>query len=345
MRVGDVEAGPGQHAYGFVRVAAGRSGLAADVPVHLIAGAAPGPVLLVQGAVHGNEIIASIAIVRLARAIDPARLRGTVIGVPVLNRVGFDLSERLNRMDGKDISTLFPGCPSGGVSDQIAAAYFREVVARANVMVELHAGGQSGYERYILYTADRDPARPTEIERNRRKLAIAFGLDTAAFFPQGIFGTNASEEAFERAGVVMIQPEIGGGTGWHEHGLDSVADIERGVRNVMKALDMIDGEPETDGPLCTVYNAGIVLWKPPVDALFIRRQGFGARLAAGDLYATMQDPYTGETLAEIRTPQAGIVIPSGQEWPTAGTTSIGILGVVDAVEDRRTLETSVRFAR
>ena len=108
-------------------------------------------------------------------------------------------------------------------------------------------------------------------------------------------------------------------------------------------MDMLDGELESDGPLCTVYNAGVVIWKPAVDGLFIRDRKFKDELKVGDSYGRLVDPYTGDLLAQMPTPKDGIVIPSGQEWPTVGATSIGILGSIDRVDDRRTMDMSVRF--
>ena len=118
-------------------------------------------------------------------------------------------------------------------------------------------------------------------------------------------------------------------------------DAERGIWNVMKAMGMCAGELKSDGPLCTIYNAGVVIWKPAVDGLFIRDRKFKEELQPGDVYGRLVDPYTGELLAEMPTPKYGIVIPSGQEWPTVGATSIGILGSIDRVEDRRTMDVSV----
>lgn len=343
MRIGDIEARPGTKAFGYLRTAASRSGLSPDIPIHVIAGSAPGPTLLVQGAIHGAEIIGTIAILHFVKKIDPRRLRGTVIAVPVVNRIGFELGERGSRIDGKDISRLFPGNPRGSVSDQVAHVYFHEVVARANVMIDFHAGGQTAYERYVLFTAERDPANLTDLERKRRKLVVAFGLDQAAFFPPDTFGANKAKEAIEGAGVVQFTLEFGGGTGWFKNGADNVRDAERGIWNTLKALRMVDGPFEADGPLCTVYNASVVLWKPPVDGLFIRKKGFGNFVRAGEAYGVIQDPYTGRVLAEMPTPRDAIVIPSGREWPIAGTTSIGILGTVDRVEDRRTTDLYVAF--
>lgn len=338
MKVGNLEAKPGEHIFGYLKTVASRSGLSPDIPVHLFAGTQPGPTLLVQGAIHGGEIIGSIAILNFIEKLNPNTIRGNVIAVPVVNRVGFELGERASRIDFKDISRLFPGKKNGSVSDQIAYIYFEEVIKQSNVIVDFHAGARTAYERYVLFGAEADPNHLTDLEKKRRKLVVAFGLDRAAFFPPGTFGNNSAKEAVEDAGVVQITLEFGGGTGWYKNGADNVRDAERGIWNVMKSMRMIDGPLEADGDLCTIYNAGVVIWKPDVDGLFVRLKAFGDELKAGDVYAHLIDPYTGELRAELKTPKDGIVIPSGQEWPTVGATSIGILGSVDRVEDRRTAD-------
>jgi predicted deacylase len=343
MRIGNIEAKPGEHAFGYLEVAKSRSGLSPDIPVHLFVGAEPGPTLLIQGAIHGSEIIGSIAMLNFVQELDPKAFRGTVIAVPVVNRVGFELVDRGSKVDNKDISRLFPGNPKGSVSDQVAYVYFEEVIKKADVMIDFHAGGTTAYERYVLFGAEKDANNLTEIEAKRRKLVVAFGLDQAAFFPPGTFGANKAKEAIESAGVVQFTLEFGGGTGWYANGKDNVRDAERGIWNTMKAMRMIEGEFEADGPTCTVYNAGVVLWKPPVDGLFVRKKVFGELVKEGEIYGTLQDPYTGEDLAHLYNTKEAIVIPSGQNWPTVGATSIGILGLIDRVEDRRTADLYVSF--
>ncbi len=342
LKVGNIIANKGEHQFGFLEVAKSRSGISPDIPIHLICGAEPGPTLVIQGAIHGAEIIGTIAILNFIKNVDPQKLKGNIIAVPVVNRVGFELGERGSRLDNKDISRLFPGNPNGSVSDQIAYIYFQEVLSKANVLLDFHAGARTAYERYVLFNAEKDPNNLTDIEAKRRKLVVGFGLDQAAFFPPGTFGENKAKEAIEDAGIVQITLEFGGGTGWVKNGRDNVRDAERGMWNTLVCMDMISGEINADGPSCTVYNASVVLWKPRVDGLYVRLRSFGEELKAGDVFALLRDPYTGETLAEITTPENGIVIPSGQEWVTIGATSVGILGVIDRIEDRR--ETNMKIA-
>ena len=116
MRVGNIEAKPGERAFGYLgEEIKGRSGLSAQIPVHVVAGAEPGPTLYLQGAIHGAEIIGSIAILDFLGKVDPTQIRGNVIAVPVVNRAGFELGERGSRIDGKDISRLLPGNPNGSI--------------------------------------------------------------------------------------------------------------------------------------------------------------------------------------------------------------------------------------
>ena len=106
----------------------------------------------------------------------------------------------------------------------------------------------------------------------------------------------------------------------------------------MRAMRMIEWEMEADGPLCTVYDARVILWKPPIDGLFLRYKKIGERVRAGEVYGEVVDPYTGHSLWPIHVPEDCVVLPSGREWPTMGATTVGILGVVARVDDRRALD-------
>ena len=341
MRIGSIHAGAGEHGFGYLEVAGTRSGLNLEIPVHVFVGTEPGPTLLVQGAVHGTEPIGTLAILDFVTRIDPRGMRGSVIAVPVVNRLGFALGQRCCPIDDKDVSCLFPGNPGGSISDQIAHVYFEEVIRKADVMIDFHQGGLTSYERYVLFTEEANPENLSESETIRRKLVVAFGLESAAFFPAGTFDENQSQ-AIADAGVVQFTVELSGGAGWFCHGEEDVRAGERGIWNTMRAMRMIDGEFESDGPLCTIYNACVVIWKPAIDGLFIREKGPGTLVGDGETYGRVVDPFTGRELTAIRNTREAVVIPGGHEWPALGRTTVGILGVVDEIVDRRTVDLYVR---
>jgi predicted deacylase len=59
------------------------------LPLHVVKGAKPGPTLGVSGAIHGDELLIPVSIIRrVLEQLDPAELSGTVMAVPVAPDAG-----------------------------------------------------------------------------------------------------------------------------------------------------------------------------------------------------------------------------------------------------------------
>jgi len=69
--VGTAKAARGQKAYGAIEVPAGVDA-ALSIPVVVVNGAKPGPVLAIVSGAHGTEYASIIAVERLISALDPA---------------------------------------------------------------------------------------------------------------------------------------------------------------------------------------------------------------------------------------------------------------------------------
>lgn len=100
---------PGQRT--VVRVPIGHLpvGTRLDMDVHVFRSHKPGPVLLLTGGIHGDEIN-GIEILRRALKnglFDELRC-GSVIAIPLVNVFGF-ISFTRDSTDGKDINRSFPG--------------------------------------------------------------------------------------------------------------------------------------------------------------------------------------------------------------------------------------------
>src|SRR5215472_16596699 len=82
--VGTASAQRGKAATGAIEVPAAADS-ALSIPVAVINGARPGPVVAFVAGSHPTEYSTVIAMQQLIPRIDPSRLRGTVIIVPLLN--------------------------------------------------------------------------------------------------------------------------------------------------------------------------------------------------------------------------------------------------------------------
>ncbi len=91
------------------------TGTLIDIPVYVFNSKKPGPTILIQAGLHGDEIN-GIEIVR--RMLQTKRFKidkGAVIAVPILNIFGFIHFSR-DVPDGKDVNRSFPGKKSGSIS-------------------------------------------------------------------------------------------------------------------------------------------------------------------------------------------------------------------------------------
>ncbi|MBO6524362.1 MAG: succinylglutamate desuccinylase/aspartoacylase family protein [Balneolaceae bacterium] len=113
-----------------------------DLQVNVYRGKKDGPVLLVTGGLHGDEIN-GIEIIR--ELINSKKIHpevGTVIAIPIVNVYGFILNER-GLPDGKDINRSFPGVKGGSLARLIAYTLMNEILPKVDYGIDLHTGGAS----------------------------------------------------------------------------------------------------------------------------------------------------------------------------------------------------------
>src|SRR4051794_3390458 len=80
--VGSAAAARGQKATGTIEVPAGNDS-ALSIPVAVVNGVKPGPVLALAAGSHGTEYTSIIALEKLIGMLNPAEISGTVIIVPL----------------------------------------------------------------------------------------------------------------------------------------------------------------------------------------------------------------------------------------------------------------------
>lgn len=107
--------------------------------VHVIHGKQPGPAVFVSAAIHGDEIIGVEIIRRIARMKMLAKIKGTLILIPVVNGYGF-LAMTRYLPDRRDLNRVFPGSDTGSSASQLAFTFMKEIVTKCQYGIDLHSG-------------------------------------------------------------------------------------------------------------------------------------------------------------------------------------------------------------
>src|SRR5438034_6530102 len=194
----------GRRAVGWVRVPGVEPPW--EMPAFVIRGRQPGPTLAVTAGIHAAEYPGIASATRLAREVDPAALRGTLIVVSPVNSPGFyERSMYTNPVDGKNINRTFPGDPAGSAAQRVTHFLTTELITGADAYVDLHGGDL--IEALVPFAIYQQTGR-ADVDGRAQALADAYGLEYVLAAPaDALRGTSYSAAA--RLGVPSILAEVG----------------------------------------------------------------------------------------------------------------------------------------
>jgi hypothetical protein len=173
------------------------------MPVAVIRGTRPGPVVAFVAGSHGTEYTSIIAMQRLIPRIDAKALAGTVVVAPLLNVASFlRMTPHVNPVDGKGMNAGFPGDASGTQSARALALVTEQIVAPADIIVDLHGGDlDEDLRPYSYWYRGGRPAQDSA----GLKLALAFGLDHIIVADADpAVGRSLSGQALTRGKTVLV---------------------------------------------------------------------------------------------------------------------------------------------
>src|SRR5690606_955058 len=173
-------------------------GIPVSTPVLAVNGKLPGPKLCLTAAVHGDELNGIEMVRRVLHDLDPQKLSGAVIGVPIVNLQGFRRGSRY-LPDRRDLNRYFPGNPNGSAASRIAWSFFTEVVRHCDALIDLHTGS---FERANLPQLRADLRNPDVVT-----LTHGFGA-TVILHSDPAEGTL--RYAASRIGIPTVTLEAGG---------------------------------------------------------------------------------------------------------------------------------------
>lgn len=140
MIINKTEVRPGEVSSIEVNIARLPSRTHIDIMVTVARALEPGPVLLLMGGLHGDEINGIEIVRRIIEKGYHIPEKGTVICIPILNIYGFINFSR-NVPDGKDVNRSFPGNNNGSLASRLAYYLMKDIVPQIDYGVDFHTGG------------------------------------------------------------------------------------------------------------------------------------------------------------------------------------------------------------
>lgn len=268
------------------------TGTLIDIPVYVFNAKKPGPTILVQAGLHGDEIN-GIEIVR--RMIAEKRFRvkkGTIIAVPILNIFGFIHFSR-DVPDGKDVNRSFPGTKNGSMASRIAYHYVTEIMHQIDYGIDLHTGGGQRHNfPQIRYTQE---------DEKSARLAALFNAPIS-------FSSKLIRGSFRNAAFKMNKPTVVFEAG-ESMRFDDYCIMEgmQGILNILKHFGMITTiEPKYVERSVTIHLEGRRWLRAPTAGMFIPEVTNGSEIRKGQEMGMITDTYA-KRVKRIKAPFDGYV--------------------------------------
>lgn len=318
-RVGTAEVRPGEITRGKLALIEYADGSDVEAPVIVAAGKNPGPVAWLLSCGHGDEFGGALAMQRVARALDPATMKGLVVMIPVANPPAFQAMRRVNPSpdDLMDFGSAFPG---GQVfaTERIAATYMALWKEHADFVVDFHTGGDRFVQHpFVIFTVTGTvPAERME------SLARMFGTPMLWRDRDRVFENDITINV-PAMGIPAFLLEVGGGGVMERQQDDRQAEF---ALSFLRGVDILPGEPLKLDKVAVVEKYRIIT--PSRGGFFYALVKPGDPVSEGAPLARIVDVY-GDEVEILRSPVGGAVVLGIQEFPLVTTGSwVAELGIL-----------------
>jgi predicted deacylase len=290
--IGGIDISPGSAGDVAFPITTMATGTASSLAVRVLHGARAGPAVFVSAAIHGDEIVGTAVIQRLAQTLDPAQMAGTVLLVPVANIFGF-LNRSRYLPDRRDLNRSFPGSAGGSLAGQIANIFYREVVERCELGIDMHSAAIHRYNLPQIRIASGN-ARLVE-------LAMAFG---APVIIESALREGSLRDLAQKNGVDMLLLEAGEALRFDRLSIETGV---AGVHRVLAHLGMIE-EDDGLGAVGIPARANRSVWvRAPRGGVVQMVRQSGDPVRKGEVLASVSGLF-GEAAQDMVSPVDGIII-------------------------------------
>ncbi len=193
-----------------------------SLPVKVVNGVEPGAKLWLSAAIHGDELNGVEIIRQVLEKIQPEKLRGTIIAVPIVNVFGF-IEQSRYLPDRRDLNRSFPGSETGSLASRLANLFMREIVNQSTHGIDLHTAA--------IHRTNLPQIRANLEDEETYRFARAFN-------PPVMLQSNTRDGSLRQAatkkGIPVLLYESGEALRF-----DSIA-IDLGVQGILRVMEYLD---------------------------------------------------------------------------------------------------------
>lgn len=262
-----------------------------DLPIFIRSSKTEGPVLLISGGIHGDEINGVVTAKKLLEEFDQGLtlLKGTLIIIPLVNIYGF-LSNSRTFPDGRDLNRSFPGSKKGSLASRIAYILQEEIIPQIDYGIDFHTGGRM--------LSNHPQVRVDFKDKVGLELAKAFGTHF-------VVNSKHIEKSFRKT-AYMARKHLLVFEGGESMRLDNYA-IEEGIagtKRLLHYLGMIESSPSA---LETTILKDSQWIRAKASGIFYSSVKLGDSVKKGQILGRISDPY-GQVIVPVKAVINGHVI-------------------------------------
>ncbi len=260
-----------------------------DLSVSVFRGEEDGPVLLLTGGLHGDEINGVEIIRRMIQKELAIPEKGTVIAIPLVNIYGFIQKQR-DLPDGKDINRSFPGSKNGSLARLVSHTLMKKVFPHIDYGIDYHTGGNS--------RSNYPQIRCVLKVKENRKLADAFAAPITV--NSSLIDSSFRKAAHKNNKQVLVF-ETGEAHRFDQFGIQEGID---GTLRLMKHLGMRSEAPEPNDT--DIYEKSTWV-RARYAGLFQQKTPLGEEVKKRQVLGHISDPFGNEWF-KVVSPQNGRII-------------------------------------
>ncbi|NJN27341.1 MAG: succinylglutamate desuccinylase/aspartoacylase family protein [Cyclobacteriaceae bacterium] len=290
MNINGVEIKPGDQRSIEVNIARLPSHSSIDIVINVARAHKKGPVLLLMGGLHGDEINGVEIIRRMIEQKKNIPRQGTVICIPILNIFGFIHFSRYVP-DGKDVNRSFPGNKNGSLAARVAYYLMKHILPKIDYGVDFHTGGDDRFNYPQIRCMLNDPVN--------QQLAGAFH---APFTLHSQYRPKSLRQAAAKMGKHIVVFEGGESSRFDEN---AISEGINGTLRLMNHLEMTDEKPVPKRNNKIIRNSSWIRAK--ASGMFLSEVKCGDAIKKNAVVGAIKDPF-GELNQVVKATTTGYVI-------------------------------------